>query len=189
MLEVIHLFYTPISNICVPVVHHQLLCLWVFWTWAILIGMRNYLTVESKLHFVDDYWTHFHELTIICILSFAKFLIYLFGIVWHFIIYLEKSFFIFWLQMYCSVNNLCVTLQPHELQHARLPCPSPAPGDCSNSCHPTSPPLSSTSLPAFNLSQHQGLFKWVSSSNQVAKVFGFELQHQSFQGILRTDFL
>ena len=38
--------------------------------------------------------------------------------------------------------------------------------------------LSSPSPPAFNLSQHQGLFKWVSSSNQVAKVL--ELQHQSF---------
>ena len=42
-----------------------------------------------------------------------------------------------------------------------------------------SPPLSSPS--AFNLSQHQGLFKWVSSSNQVARVLEFQLQHQSFQ--------
>ena len=42
-------------------------------------------------------------------------------------------------------------------------------------------PLSSPSLPALNLSQHQGLFKWVSSSHQVAKVSGFQLQHQSFQ--------
>ena len=42
--------------------------------------------------------------------------------------------------------------------------------------------------PAFNLSQHQGLFQWVSSSNQVAK--GLELQlHQSFQWIFRVDFL
>ena len=48
--------------------------------------------VESKFYFLDDYWTHFHELTTIYILSFAKFLIYLFGIIWHFIIYLEKSF-------------------------------------------------------------------------------------------------
>ena len=31
-------------------------------------------------------------------------------------------------------------------------------------------PLSSTSPPAFNLSQQQGLFQWVSSSHQVAKV-------------------
>ena len=42
-------------------------------------------------------------------------------------------------------------------------------------------PLSSPSLPALNLSQHQGLFKWVSSLHQVAKVLDFQLQHQSFQ--------
>ena len=41
-------------------------------------------------------------------------------------------------------------------------------------------PLSSPSPPALNLSQHQGLFKWVSSSHQVAKVLEFQLQHQSF---------
>ena len=50
-------------------------------------------------------------------------------------------------------------------------------------------PLSSPSPPAFNLSQHQGLFKWVSSSHQVAKVLEFQLQHQSFQWIFRTDLL
>ena len=50
-------------------------------------------------------------------------------------------------------------------------------------------PLSSPSPPAFNLFQHQGLFQWVSSSHQVAKVLGFQLQHQSFQWIFRTDFL
>ena len=43
--------------------------------------------------------------------------------------------------------------------------------------------------PASNLSQHQGLFQWVSSSHQVAKVLEFHLQHQSFQWIFRTDFL
>ena len=50
-------------------------------------------------------------------------------------------------------------------------------------------PLSFPSPPAFNLSQHQGLFQWVSSSYQVAKVLGLQLQHQSFQWIFRTDFL
>ena len=50
-------------------------------------------------------------------------------------------------------------------------------------------PLSSPSLPTFNLSQGQGLFKWVSSSHQVAKVLELQLQHQSFQWIFRTDFL
>ena len=48
-------------------------------------------------------------------------------------------------------------------------------------------PLSSPSPPAFNLSQHQGLFQWACSSHQVVKVL--ELQHQSFQWIFRTDFL
>ena len=46
-------------------------------------------------------------------------------------------------------------------------------------CHP----------PALNLSQHQGLFKWVSSSYQVVKVLEFQLQHQSFQWIFRTNLL
>ena len=49
--------------------------------------------------------------------------------------------------------------------------------------------LLSPSPPAFNLSQHQGLFKWVHSSYQVAKVLKLQLQHQSFQWIFRTDFL
>ena len=67
------------------------------------------------------------------------------------------------------------SLWPHGLQHTRPPCPSPSPGACSNSCplsrwcHPT---ISSPSPLAFNLSQHQGLFQWVSSSHQV-----LELQH------------
>ena len=49
-------------------------------------------------------------------------------------------------------------------------------------------PLFSSS-PAFNLSQHRDLFKWVSSSLQVAKILEFQLQHQSLQWIFRTDFL
>ena len=48
-------------------------------------------------------------------------------------------------------------------------------------------PLSSPSPLAPNLSQHQGLFQWVSSSHQVAKVLELQLQHQSFQWIFRTD--
>ena len=48
-------------------------------------------------------------------------------------------------------------------------------------------PLSSPSPPALNLSQHQGLFQWVSSSHEVATVLEFELQHQSFQWTLRSE--
>ena len=49
-------------------------------------------------------------------------------------------------------------------------------------------PLMSPSSPAFNLSQHEALSQWVRSSHLVAKVLEFQLQHQSFQWIFRTDF-
>ena len=50
-------------------------------------------------------------------------------------------------------------------------------------------PLFSPSPPTFNLSQHQSLFQWVGSSHHVAKLLEFELRHQPFQWIFRTDFL
>ena len=50
-------------------------------------------------------------------------------------------------------------------------------------------PLSSPCPPTFQLSQHQGLFKWVISLHQVAKGLEFQLQQQSFQWIPRTDLL
>ena len=50
-------------------------------------------------------------------------------------------------------------------------------------------PLSSPSPPSPNPSQHQGLFQWVNSLHEVAKVLEFQLQHQSFQWTPRTDLL
>ena len=50
-------------------------------------------------------------------------------------------------------------------------------------------PLLSPSPPAFILAQYQGLFQWFSYLHQIAKVLEFQLQHQSFQWIFRTDFL
>ena len=70
-----------------------------------------------------------------------------------------------------SHSVMCDSLWPHETQHTRPPCPSPPaivyPNPCpfSKWCHPTISPLSSP-FPALSLSQHQGLFKWVSSSHQ-----------------------
>ena len=85
------------------------------------------------------------------------------------------------------------SLWPHELQHARLPCPSLSPGVYSNSCplsqwcHPTiSSSVTPFSCPC--VSQHQGFFQWVGSSHQVAKGLELLLQHQSFQWIFRVDF-
>ena len=109
-----------------------------------------------------------------------------------------------YLQTHWQYKNVCVqfshsvmsdSLRPHEPQHARPPYPSPTPGVYSNPCHrvgdATQPshPLSSLSPPALNLSKHQGLFKWVHSFHEVAKVLEFQLQHQSFQWTSRTDLL
>ena len=52
-----------------------------------------------------------------------------------------------------------------------------------------SQPLSSPSPPAPNPSQHQGLFQWVSSLHEVAKVLEFQLQHQPLQRNPRADLL
>ena len=96
-------------------------------------------------------------------------------------------------QFSCSVVSN--SLRPHGLQHARLPCPSPTSGACSNSCplnqwcHSTISTSVVSFSPAFNLSQHWGLFKWGSSLHQVTKVLELQLQHHSFQWVFRTDFL
>ena len=70
--------------------------------------------------------------------------------------------------------SLSITSSQSLLSHVR----------CVSDAIQPSYPLSSPSSPAFNLSQHQGLFKWVSSSHQVAKVLEFQLQHQSFQWLM-----
>ena len=81
------------------------------------------------------------------------------------------------------------SLKPHWLQHARLPCQSPTPGVFLNSCslswwcHPT---ISSSTVPFSSCLQS---FLASESSHHVAKVLEFQLQHQSFQWIFRTDFL
>ena len=87
---------------------------------------------------------------------------------------------------FSSVAQLCLTLyNPTDcrmlglLIHHQLLEFTQAPVHWVGDAIQTSHPLSSPS-PAFNLSQHQGLFKWVSSSHQVAKVLEFQLQHQFF---------
>ena len=88
---------------------------------------------------------------------------------------------IFSLVRFGSVTQSCPTLRPHESQHARPPCPSQTPRVHLDSCHRVgdaiqpSHPLSSPSPPAPNSSQHQGLFQWISSSHEVAKVLEFQL--------------
>ena len=82
------------------------------------------------------------------------------------------------------------SLWPHESQHARPPCPSPTPEPTQTHVHwvgdaiQPSHPLSSPSPPALSLSQHQGLFKWVSSLHQVAKVLEFISPSNELPGLI-----
>ena len=90
---------------------------------------------------------------------------------------------------------MSVSLRPHGLQHAGLPCPSLSPRVCSDSCplsrwcHPT---ISSSAVPFSSCLQSfpaSEAFLWVGPLHQVAKVLELQLQPKSFQWIFRVDFL
>ena len=89
-----------------------------------------------------------------------------------------QSYLTIYNPMNCSTPGLPVPHQHSELTQTHVHRVS----DAIKPSHPLSYPSS----PAFNFPQHQGLFKWVSSSHQVAKVLEFQLQHQSFQWTPRT---
>ena len=97
---------------------------------------------------------------------------------------------------FSSFTQFCPTLSnpmnhstPGLLVHHQLPDSTQTHahrvGDAIQPSHPPSSP----SPPVPNLSQHQGLFKWVNSSHEAAKVLEFQLQRQSFQWTPRTDLL
>ena len=96
-------------------------------------------------------------------------------------------------QFSCSV--MFDSSRPHGPQHTRPPCSTPTPWVYSNSSPLSrdaiqpSHPLMFPSLSAFNLSQHLSLFKWVSSSHQMANAF--QLQHPMNSGLIsfRMDWL
>ena len=86
-----------------------------------------------------------------------------------------------------SVAQSCLTLQPHGLQHARLPCPSPTPGACSNSCLLSQwcPPTILSSvvpfsfcLPSFPASGSFPMSQFFASGSQ--SNLNFNKIHQSF---------
>ena len=93
--------------------------------------------------------------------------------------------------LFCR-SVVSIPLQPRELQHSWLPFLHFFPELAQTHVYwvdvdsqPSCPPLLPS--PVLNLPQHQGLFQWVSSLHQEAKLL--ELPHQSFQWIFRTDFL
>ena len=94
---------------------------------------------------------------------------------------------------FSSVTQSCLTLCDHMNRstpglpvHHQLPESTQNRGHRVSDAIQPSHPLSSPSPPDLNLSQHQGLFKLVSSLYQVAKVLEFQPQHQSFQWTPRT---
>ena len=100
-----------------------------------------------------------------------------------------------WNIQFSSVAQSCLILCAPLTAARQASLLSSGPGACSNSC-PSSQwyyPTISSSLVAFSsclqFFLHQGLFQWVSSLHQVAKVLTFQLWHQSLQWIFRTDFL
>ena len=113
--------------------------------------------------------------------------------------WIRKSWYIYTIEysaQFSSVTQSCLTLcDPMNCSTPGLPVHhqileftqthAHQVGDAIQPSHPLSPP----SPPAPNPSQHQGLFQWVNSSHEVAKILEFQLQHQSFQWIPRTDLL
>ena len=84
--------------------------------------------------------------------------------------------------LFSSVTQSCPTLQPHELQHARPPCRV---SDAIQPSHPLSFPFP----PDPNPSQHQGLFQWVNSSHEVAKVLEVQPQHEDWSPLGWTGWI
>ena len=108
--------------------------------------------------------------------------------------YLDHSDYLTMYQ-FSSAAQSCPNLPPHGLQHARLPCPSPTPRACSNSCpsswwcHPTIWPSVvsfSSCLQSFPTSGSFPMSQFFTSGGQSIE---FQLQHQSFQWTPTTDFL
>ena len=96
----------------------------------------------------------------------------------------------------CSVAQSCLTLcNPVDCSTPGFPVLYHLPEFAKIHIHwvsDTNLTIASSAAPfpfASSLSQHQGLFQWVGSSHQVAKVLELQLQHQSFQWIFRIDFL
>ena len=177
------------------------------WWWTGKPGVLKFMGLQKVRHdwAIELNWTEGAELLKICLV-----LIFIYGVRWgfnelsstvqHNLLTMPSTLYItlsleYRREMKWSCSVMSDSLQPYGLQHTRLPCPSPSPRAYSNSC-PLSqrhnPTISSSVVPFsshLQSSPGQGLFQWVSSSHQVAKVLEFQLQHQSLQWIFRTDFL
>ena len=155
----------------------------ISWSWLRFISIKslmsfNYLTLCCSLLLPSN----FLRIRVFCnVLALC--------ITW------PKYWRIFMLSLF-SHSDVSNSLWPHELQHARLPCPSPSPRACLNPCplswwcHPIIPssviPFSSClqSFPALWSFLMSRLFILGGSS-----LLELQPQHQSLQWIFRTNFL
>ena len=159
------------------------MCLLSFWIQVIYVTGRWIWSLQQSLR-------------ICLLLSFCQVLLHVVRYIhnWYFYVFLGNIFTHHSIMSLFSSGTLsCPTLcDPMDCITSGLPVRHQLPELAQTHVHPVGDaiqpfhPLSSPS-PALN-SQHQGLFKWASSSHQVAKVLEFQLQHQSFQWIFRTDF-
>ena len=154
---------------------------WIIWSWSILCGVLTaFILTHISLYLLGTPWCPYF-------LDYFLTFFLLFGV--------NANLGYLYFQ-FSAVAQSCPTLcDPMDCSTPGLPVHHQLPeftqthfhwvGDTIQPSHP----LSSPSPPAFGLSLHQCLFKWVSSSHQVAKVLEFQLQHQFSQWIFRTDFL
>ena len=181
------------------------MCLKSAWYYSIDI---SYSILKNTFFFYASVWMTFIELCSSSPMIFSVMVKLLLELANEFvsnIIFFSSSIFIWFfsfsnflkiLHQFSSVPQLCPTLcNPMNHSTPGLPVHHQLTEFAQTQVHQVgdaiqpSHPLLSPSPPAPNPSQHQGLFQWVNSLHKVAKVLEFQLQHQSFQWIFRTDFL
>ena len=168
-----------------------------FVSWGRLISLWTFLLALLLLKPIDFGLLCFHYNLFLCIFWFPFWFLHLYigyseacclasmslWFLYFFLLFSSvfQSCPTLWNPMDCSTSGFPVNHQLQELSQTHVHLVS----DAIQPSHP----LLFTSPPSFSLFQHQDLFKWVSSSYQVAKLLELQLQHQSFQWIFRTDFL
>ena len=131
-------FWFPTRDVWVSWFFHILVSTWCWYFFILPVLNIWYIVIshcDFDIHFLNVQWFKYHLMLLFVIwscfavkclfMSFTHFLIWLFS-------FLLLSFWVLSVQFSLSVVSNC--LWPHGLQHARLPCPSPAPRACSDSC-------------------------------------------------------
>ena len=149
---------------------------WVTNTPPTLLTKRRHTQTQWHILYVNFPWVF---------KATRKLFLYLVLVIYSFYIFLPAKFIHF------NHSVVSDSLQPHELQHTRLPCPSTIPELAQTHVHQVSDAISSSVIPFFSCLQSfpaSGSLPMGQFFHQVAKVMELQLQHQSFQWIFRADF-